>query len=1329
MNIRTKPQDDIIPSAVGDIHVPHANSKLPVDTSFEFVPQNPYTMEAHDESIGKLSPNRGFTEYDKKSGFFNTAWEEFKELSTNYKVMHASYNSTANFLEQPTNSNWNPKLEVEKLSNIDDKFVPYLLDAKNPQDMQYRHQAVVAEQQHDANLANGSFFAKVVGGLFGLSPVGSIESLIPIAGMASKAKVSASAISGFTKAYPGMLTASAIRSAANQMDKTEGNMHDFITDTFVDSVFGATLFGGIGAVKSGLNLSEMNRLNEFSKNYLKGINFDWVLNEKGEVEGFKAIDSTGGSLSAATVSKAQEMADSAFYKGGVFKIPYVGEGVLKLVSGNIPVLSYFTGSPLVAGLNSKYNSVRSFVDRGFDHFITTKGVAEGGVKPKSFEFFMKKEWAGLRELHLQTTALHMERNGYKNQRFPLFGLWNYGKAAVQRGIETVSKETDKTSWITKDAFMDEVQQVLFSGQSSEHAAVNELAGMYREKIDSTWKAFREAYGLPEDWMPPKTAEAYLMRVYDTAYLNANENQWIEVVSNYLKEADETIAKEMMPINQAKQAVKTHQEAHDALIKSGKATNEQVGNSARELEALQRKSKKLEDDLSNKLRSDGNLHLHVDDHTALTANEAKQVRELLKPVNEKQQVVDSLQKEVDELKKQSLFETGKARKARTAEKAEEKMQSAESAKILLAEKEEALRIAKIEVEDAEDLIQQKAINREISPHLYTKIPNSNRIKLKDPSNRIKLRDIYESHDARIAAAKAYYNSIMNMTPEDTIADLMGRITGNVTENVLKKRSLMIPDKILYDNNFMTKDLFAKTSNYVNYLSRRTHMKNSFSDITLDGGFDEIGQEFFKEYEANRELINQKIAFLENKLQKKDKLEPKKVKELETQLAKAKKDIKNEAIDFERNKELMRNLYETRMMGINKRSKGESMARSVIMNITSAANLHNLPATQITDIAAIGFQHGVWPFVRDAVYPIIESLGGLMKTKDSEALRKTAPSLHLGLQDQLAGFADKSWSMEMQPYLNMGKIVSGIEKISHFTANSDLSTFIDNGIQHMAGATIQSEFMRMLHEQVAGTLSKADSLYLRKYGIDPEKWANRMVKAYEEGGGFKTAVGGYQSNFWKWQDLEASNEFGDAVFRGIQNTLIQRGMADSPFFADNILGMFFHTFTGWGFAAVNRYLIPTMQHPEAKSAIGMLWMMAAGSLVSPMRRISRGEEPWPEDMTDTQRFYEAFADSGVLSSMANTLSYANFLSNDTLLGKLKNDKWTQRSRVGALGAVWSTGNRIADVLAMAATGEWNEKDMKTAAKMLPISGAMYGHVLSNKLIEGLQLPQTRRAAQSE
>ena len=93
-----------------------------------------------------------------------------------------------------------------------------------------------------------------------------------------------------------------------------------------------------------------------------------------------------------------------------------------------------------------------------------------------------------------------------------------------------------------------------------------------------------------------------------------------------------------------------------------------------------------------------------------------------------------------------------------------------------------------------------------------------------------------------------------------------------------------------------------------------------------------------------------------------------------------------------------------------------------------------------------------------------------------------------------------------------------------------------------------------------------------GIDPKVWGERMVKAYEDSQGFKTKLGGYQSKFWQWQDLEAANEFSSGVFRAVQNTVIQRGMFDSPYWADNLMGMVFHTFTGWGYASLNRYLIP-------------------------------------------------------------------------------------------------------------------------------------------------------------
>ena len=1321
-------EDKVIPSAVGDIHV-HGN-KVPIDTSFEFDPQNPFTIDIENEKPSENVAYPGFPIEPEKAGFFESAKEEFKETSSNVHALHAfdeippeKPNAIAqfyapdigdNFAYRPAPPGYSPKQDIEKLTNIDPKFMPRLLSARNPQDFQYRLDDIYAQMRHDQVLENGSTFGKIAGGLAGLSPIGSIENYIPLVAIATKAKVGAGFLSAAMKNAPSLLAASVIHEGANQMDKIDKNLPDFLIDTFVDASFGTVFFGGLGAAKSAINLSEFNGLKDFAKTYIKGIGFDYVVDAKGDLKGFKATDTTG-SLSAAEVTKAQEMADAAFFKGGLFKVPYLGAASLAVLSGNIPGFEYFLGSPLVRLKTSKYKAANAYADSGFDHYITTEGEAKGGVRPPSFELKVKQTRAMLTALKVQTTALHAERNGYSITARPTLGIQNAWAAMKQKTMEALSQQSKSANWVSEDEFMDEVQRVIYSEDSSQHAAVNTAANLYRKIIDSTYKAFREAHNLPEDWLPPRTAAAYLMRVYDIKYLNENKGQWVREVSNWLRDSDNEITALMQPVKDAKETLKIARAQHELLIKSGKASDEQIKDSVNNVESLKRKHKSLRDKLTNQMRSDDKLYIHIDDPHGLSADEAKQIKTILKPVKKKQEVVDQIQKELAELRKKVLFEKGKAGTTRNAAGASAKLSNAEANQKLIDQKVIDLKAAKDALIAEEELIQENIANGKVRHNLYTKIPNSFRFELKDPKNLLKFRKTYDTHTHRKIAAKAYYDSIMNMRPEDIVADVFGKITGKVSENPLKQRTLPVPDDVLYRNNFMTKDLYSKTANYVNYLSRRTHLKTSFENVTVNGDFEELAESLLKEHEAFREPINDRIEKLTDK----------------SAIEKEKKLLRKEKAEFEAIKKDMKYLYENRMMGLNRRNNFDSMARRTWMSLTAAANLHNLAAMQIGDFAFGGFQHGIWPFARDAIYPIITSMAGILKTKDSEALREMAPHIHLGYQDMLNNYADRNWTSELQPYLTMGKITSGVEKFAHFSALTDLSPYIDNGLQRAHGSVIQSRFMELSHKQLAGSLTEKESLYLRKYGIDPKKWAERMVNSYKSAKGFKTKLGGYVSKAWEWQDLEASNIFNQAVFRGIQNTLVWKGMADSPFFADDVLGLFFHTFTGWGYAATNRYLIPSLQHPDGELLIKMLWMAGAGALVSPMRRIARGEAPWPEDMTPSQHAYEAFSDSGIFSTVGNVMNIANFLSSDNLLGDLKNDKFRNRARTGIFGmsdVVSSTANRISDVLGMATSG-LDEKDMKTAAHMLPITGAMYGHWASDKLIESWDLPRNKRAAESE
>lgn len=1379
--------DKVIPSAVGDIHVPDTGRQNnTIDTSFEFTPQNPFTMDIPNKDGETLDSvgNPGFPVEPDKVGFFKSAVNEFEELATNYHIAHRANAPLAEpagmqvqyFIPDvndkfyhPAPAGWSPKQEIEKLSdNVDPKFITKLMNTKNPDDFKYQMDSINEESIRSKELQNGSTLGKILGGSIGLT-VGSIENFIPLVSIATKAKVASGFVSGLTKNIPGILGASAIREGAAEMDKVDGNLPDFLKDTFIDAAFGTVFFGGIGAAKSLVNVSEFNRLKQFSRDFLDGIGFNYKVDKEGNHVGFEAVDTTGGSVSAAKVTRAQERADAAFYKGGLFKVPYVGTAVLKTISGNfsndVPgfrtigrAAEYLLGSPLVKLKISDYKSANAFADAAFDHFITTEGEAKGGIRPKSFEKKVKETKAMLTALGMQTDALHAERNGYTIKVRPAIAIQNAWSAAKQKSIETLSKESKSTDWVSKEDFMDEVQKVMYSGETSEHASVNNAASLYRKVFDTTGLDYLKAHNLPKDYF--RNMDKYLSRVYNIPYLNDNEKNiykdkdtgFVPVIANWYKEADGIISQKMQPIHDLEYQIKDFKSAHDIAFEElgrrqlqlhpgrditypneegvsirnyldeiPKGSKKNRGNANRETPLLpyqdifetysnmREKLKNMKEKLQNELRENPEYDYHVDDRNALSANEAKELQGILKPLNEIQKQIDDQELVVSTLEKNKSKALEVAKKQKTVEKA--KPYAAEHAvqqEQIDAEKAK-LHDLKINHSDEKYNLYDKARSGEINPRLYNPLT----FEFRNPNDRLKFRPIFNSHEEREIFAKSAYDSIMQMHPEDIIADMFGKITGSAESNPLKARTLLVPDELLYNNNFLTKDLYAKTANYVNFLSRRTHLKTSFDNVTVSGDFKELAANLVEESEAKRDRIHQNIEKTND---------PKEIKRLQ-------KLLKDEKRDFNDIKSTMKTLFENRMMGINKRSNFDNMARRTAMSLTAAANLHNLGATQITDLAFAGFQHGIWPSIRDGIYPFIESLGGILKTKDAEALRRMAPHINLGLQDHLNNMVDRNSHSELQPFANMGKIVSGIEKFAHFSALTDLTPYIDNNIQRVNGSIIQSNFMELLHNYTEGTLTKKDSLYLRKYGIDPKEWAERMTKAYKEAGGFKTKLGGYMSKSWLWQDLEAANVFNDAVFRGIQNTLVTRGMADSPFFADHVLGMFFHTFSGWTYAATNRYLIPALQHPDGAMLLKMMWMLGAGALVSPMRRISRGEDAVPDDMTNEQRAYEAFSDSGVISSISNVLNIANFMTDDKLLGDLKNDKFKNRVKTGIFGmsdVVSSTASRISDVLGMVNSG-LDEKDLKTAARMLPITGAMYGHYFSDKLIESWNLPRNKRAAQ--
>lgn len=1294
-----------------DLNLPD-DSNIPIDMEFEYVPGNPYAIQGEIEGGGESQFLPG---NESEKSFWKGYKAELYEFNTTAQLAHGSYDrfiDRPNPLDDSVPPDWdahNPDILV----NVRPQYIPYMTEATGPKDQQYRLQRVMFEQNHEDNLANGTWMGRILGGLTGIvtDPI----SYVPIAGWAKYAKFAPTVLKSAARAFPGIAAMGVLQSVARQTDKVNGNLQDFFVDSMVNTVFGSVLFGGLGA--GSLVIEKMNlwNLRGIARNYIDGIDFKLAQNEKGRVIGLEAVDSTGN-LSAAQVNIAQQLADSAYHQGGLFKVPYIGQATFKVLA-HMP----FLGSTLLKMMDSPFPAVQLAINRIADHGVITKGVAEGKAAAPKFSSLMNQEYAELRALEAQAVALHNEMNGYTSTIRPLNGLVNLGSQIKSATIDNLDSIYQGKKSFTRFEFFDEVDRVLRTENASKFSPVNEFAAMLAKKRDQIWADYRLSEKLPDDWLPPRMSKGHSMRVYNTEMMNNKENEWIEVISKSYAETDAFIQTKMQPITEIEQRIKQLEENHFSL-----KTNKEIKNSSDLIDLLKNRRVGLQNNLQDELRTNTDLHDYIEDWHALSYTESKQLESLLSPSNEIKKEIDDLKNSLTKITEISSRKKSSILKAKTLE-------THEKQSVLLEKNKQEQLIINNKIKELEDklFIEEKNLQikidlGEVNPRFYYKIKGSERYAFTDPNRRLKFVKPIANDTERKILAKVQYNSIMNQTAEDTIDQVLGRYVSKSVggETTTLSRTVMVPDEVLYDNNFMSKDLMAKFSNYVTFLARRTHLKNVFGDLSEEGGIEPLLNTLHNQHEGFRSVINERLLVLKNSI-KNPELTDKEKNALEKKVSFNEKQLKKKRVQFENGKKQLNHLY-AKMMGKSSYSYDERKWQRGIMAVTAIANLPFVPFLMLNDLSNIVFKTGLASFIRDSVSPMITSFGGILKTKNSEAFRKSASSVHLALQDISMGYADRNWSMQTNPYVNMGRIVNSLEWLAHKSSNFTLTNYADNYLQRMAASGHQSEFMRILNAYKKGTMTEKEGIYLRKYGLDPKKWSERMNKAFKESGGKKGVLGGYNSRFWTWKDLEASNEFGDSLFRAVKDTIIQRDIADAPMWADNPIGALVFGFQGWAFASINRFVIPSMQEPDARKLIGVITSLLSGAMVDPVRRMARGEDPTPPNQTTEQFVFAAIQNSGYFSYFNNIISDINVLTGDKLLGNLKNDRYHDRTRIGLVGPAWGTMNRMFDIISALGTGEFNKADARKMARMLPFANATWTYWLSKKLIDGLDIPDTRAQA---
>jgi len=1301
-------------------------------------------------------------------GFMEGATANWEDKNDTWKAAHGSWDRAQDYIDTYKDANFNPLQFQDKFINVRKEYLSYLMSSENEKQMDFRLKRIYHEQNIDDTVKSSSGMQWLIGGGAGLAT--DLINYIPFIGEVKYASMGKTALRSLARSAPGAMAYGVSASLGDNIDKINGNLQDFLKDAVIGSTFATALFGLSPVASLAADKLQLWDLRSYVGDAVRGIGYKLKVGEKGEVQGLHAYDmTTDGSLSADKVKLAQEKADSAFHKNGFFKVPYIGTAAEKLMSNK------FFGSPTLSMLLSPYQTVRSVIDLAYDHGITTKGLAEGKAKPITFFTQMQKTVAHIRQEQNLFNALHMERNGVKSDNYVAQSLTKAGMYLKQKSLEKIQSEIGDRPYISQEQFSDEVQHVMYSGEPHENAAVNNAASMFKTSMDIYYKDFRTAFNLPEDWLPPITAKQYLMRVYDTNFMNNNQSLWTNVISNELRNQDNKIIEYSQPINSLSKQIKDFESAHTDAVRELGASEEldesfnpqatiphltndvglglktyhipeqqrlgsdqvKVGVSipAMQLRSMKTKLKAMKESLQNEIRSNPDMHLLADDWHALSADEANELKVLLKPINDLKKSVSEQQELIADLKAQKNKQLATAKNKSTVVKATPKAKEFVASEEQLVKEQKKLDELKYKLSESQVNLDMRAHKGEINQRLYK--TNGTVINFKDPNDRLKFRDTYhqqkgytveeeEAHSLREEHATAYYHTIMNQTAEDTINQIIGKYTGNNMENHIKARTLMIPDEILYKYNFMTKDLLSKVANYKMWLARRTHLKNTYKDVSIDGGFEPLIQEMSDDFNAKHKLLNDDKAKFEAKL-KKENLSLDEKKKAQKGLDQAEVKIKKNRKDFNRGKGQVQFVYE-KLMGISKLSANARAFVAGAKAFNVFANLGFLPATMITDLSANGLKQGLIPFIQNGIYPTIQSLGGLLKTHDSESLRNTAGALNLALHHIGNATSSRQLDLSTNPYLNLGKLPTFFDKTAHLASNINLTTTIDNYLQRVTSAVAQSNVIRHMVAFSEGKLTKGDRMWLNRYGLDPERDAEAILKAFKLDGGGTNKLGGYQSNFWHWQDLESANKVADAVFRSTHDTIISANSFDSPIWLDensvlNIMAPIIRGFKGWAFASLNRYLIPALQQPDAHTLMGFALMSASAALVSPSRRMARGESPYRADQTPAQIAAEILLDSPEFAWVSESLQDANLLTHGTLLGSLKNDKYYDRTLMGILGPTGSNANKLTNFVTAMATGNMNQQDVQGMASMIPILNSLYGYQASKDVIDHFVTQQRR------
>ncbi len=1237
---------------------------------------NHLPMEAYRDEPGTMvmpnnTPVIPFEEPKATPGFFDTlghAFSQYNEFAQagRFVAREAEFIHPAND-DVPDDFN---SMDYKYLKDYPPNYWDFIAEGQSPNDISARQQYVLKQITDNEEYENGSFVATLLGGFGGavLSPT----SYLPFAGAVKYASISESVIKGVVQATPSILTQTVAHEGFMQATEAGGNLSDFAINSLRDAAYGAAFIAGgagLGASFRGGKLWNTRKM----ANYMgEGIDINPVLDEAtGQVTGYKATSAPGYSLSAAKVEQAQQFTDTAMSQGFMFGIP----GVQKLAGNSI------LGSPIVKGLSNRFATVRKYTDLMASHSIITKSVLEGNARPDTAEDIMSAINAGAVNFNMQFRGHFLEENGIEGG----YNTKNATKALKQRALKG-----QMTSW---EDFNYKVVDATITQEFNYSKSVNAASKLYTDYTDSLYEEFQRASGFDPEILTPLNARGYYTQNMNNMILVKDKPRFIEVVANEFKRQDQVLEEIKRPLVEAQQFLKQLEE-HKL---SGNAFDRSIVN---EIKDAKEKVKSAQAEIERRARDDEDVALLLTDRNFVTMDMAAKIRELHAPIDAVKANVAPQKKIVSKLKSELSKTKSSAKKNVTKEATQRNLEKIKSLEKEISEAESKLLLLEQEIENLTTQLHERALNGEIDKKLFIK--DQNIINFRNPDEWASFREAFPSDQERIDAAEGQRNLYLNNTTEQIQQSIMSSMMPSLFANPLKKRTFLIPAKLLNDAGFIASDVPRAAASYSKALGKHIALNNVFKDINMtEGEYGPMGMARILGEERNaieRDIDTSKVLSETQKEKERIKLDK----------------------DFRDATQFMKNMTDA-FMGRTNASATTLRVTRAIKTFAASTKLGGVPIAQVTDIGAIILKHGMWPYLREGLVPFIRTLNGYMDGELSEVMQRNAGDAHLAMQHLENGYSAKYYDNGSVGDVPIAThLESALEKVGHLSGNFFGTNYIENANQRIVAGIMQSKIMRHMYEFQNGTLAKSDQIALLQYGLDPKEWSQKFINSFEGSTGWKQGSS-YQTKYWEWEDNAAVSRMAQTIRRGVYDTVIQRGLFTSPFWTNNpILGMIF-MFHGWGFSAFNRYTVPMMQRMDAAKLQGIVFMLGLGAMTDPLRNLANGKKfDVDDDQTWFGKSFESVSNSGLLGHTTDMLQTFNKLLDGKLLPATttRYQGWNKWSTLGPAAGITDD---LASLIKAGITGKFTSPDAKKLARLVPLSGMLGLRALTNRWIDSLDLPE--------